>query len=148
HDGGALLRIIERGHIAARLVEHVVALLLGAVKEFAIDADVVAGSVVASAEGVDYISVDLDAPFENDLLGLAAAGDACLGKDLLQAVALKLIVRFRFWGGGRLRHGVGLLTAELLIAVEYIESLLSPVSAQQRPPAHPLAMERGAVAMA
>jgi hypothetical protein len=41
-----------------------------------------------------------------------------------------------------------LLTAELLIAVEYVESLLSLVSVKQRPSAHLLEMERGAVAIA
>ena len=50
HDGGALLGIFEGGDVAARLVEHVVALLLGAVEELAVDADVVAGGVVAGAE--------------------------------------------------------------------------------------------------
>ena len=72
---------------------------------------------MAGAEGVDDGSVDLDTAFEDDLLGLAAAGDAGLGENLLQAVALWFVVRFRFGVGGRLRHGVGLLTAELLIAV-------------------------------
>jgi hypothetical protein len=88
---------------------------------------VIAGGVVAGAEGVDGRSVNLHTAFEDDLLGLAAAGYAGLGKDLLQAVALGFVVRFRFGGGGRLRHDIGLLTAELLIAVGYGESLLSPV---------------------
>jgi hypothetical protein len=86
------------------------------VEELAIDADVVAGSVVACAEGVDDCSVDLDTAFENDLLGLAAAGDAGLGEDLLEAVAFWGIVRFRF-GGKRLGHFLVFLTAEKIVAV-------------------------------
>ena len=49
HDGGALLGVVEGGDVAARLVEHVIALLLGAVQELAVDADVIFGGVVASA---------------------------------------------------------------------------------------------------
>jgi hypothetical protein len=41
---------------------------------------------------------------------------------------LGLVGRFWFGGGGGFRHGVaGFLTAELLVAVEWIVSLLSPV---------------------
>src|SRR5438045_7282622 len=88
----------------------------------------VATRVVASPKSIHDFSVDLDTPFENDLFRFAGAGDARLGENLLQAIALGLVVRFRFGGSGRLRHGISLPTAELLIAVEYVESLLSPLS--------------------
>ncbi len=93
HDGGALFGVFEGGDVAAGLVEHVVALLLGALEELAVDADVVAGGVVAGAEGVDDLPVDLDAAGEDDLLGFAAAGDAGLGEDLLEAVACGFFLR-------------------------------------------------------
>ena len=67
-------------------------------EELAVDADVVAGGVVAGAEGVDDGAVDLDATFEDDLLGFAAAGDAGLGEDLLEAVALGVVVAIQVWG--------------------------------------------------
>ena len=91
HDGGALLGVVEGGDVAAGLVEHVVALRLGAVEELAVDADVVAGGVVARAEGGDGGAVDLDAAFEDDLFGFAAGGDAGLGEDLLEAVAFGFV---------------------------------------------------------
>ena len=103
-------------------------MLLGTVEELAIDADVVASRVMAGAKGVNHFSVYLNTPFENDLLSLAAAGDAGLRENLLQAVAFGLVVQISFRGGGRLHHGVCLPTAELLIAVKYVESLLSLVS--------------------
>ena len=92
HDGGALLRVVERGDVAARLVEHVVALLLGAVEQLAVDADVVFFGIVACAEVGDGGAVDLDPAFEDDFLGFAAGGYAGLGENLLKAVAL--------WGFG------------------------------------------------
>jgi len=114
-DGGAVLGVVECGDVAARLVEHEVAVGLWAAEELAVYADVVACGVVAGAEGGDDGSVDLDAAFEDDLLGLAAGGDTGLGEDLLKTVAL-----WGFFGGsgsGVLRHDVGFLTAEGLVAV-------------------------------
>ena len=87
-DGGAVLRVVEGGDVAAGLVEHEVAVRLGAAEELAVDADVVAGGVVAGAEGGDGGAVDLHAAFEDDLFGFAAGGYAGLGEDLLEAVAL------------------------------------------------------------
>jgi hypothetical protein len=82
------------------------------------NADVIARGIVAGAKGVDDGAVDLHAAFEDDLLGLAAAGNSGLREDLLQAIAFGLVVRFRFGRGERLRHGnFGFLAAELLIAV-------------------------------
>ena len=87
HDGGAMLRVDERGDIAARLVEHVVLLLLWTFEELAVDADVILPRVGFGAELGDGGAVDLHTAFEDDLLGFAAAGDAGLGEDLLEALA-------------------------------------------------------------
>ena len=62
----------------------------------------------------DDDAIDLDAAGEDDFLGFAAAGDACLRQNLLEAVAF----RFGLRGGVKLRHfDSGFLTAGLLIAV-------------------------------
>jgi len=113
-DGGAMLGVVCCGDVAARLVDHEVALRLGAVEQLAVDADVVFGGVGAGAEFGDDLAVDDDAAFEDDLFGLAAAGDAGLGEDLLQAVAARGFAGFLYGG---LAHGVGFLTAEGLVAV-------------------------------
>ena len=56
-------------------------------EELAVDADVVLVRVGAGAELGDGGAVDLNAAFEDDLLGLAAGGDAGLREDLLEAFA-------------------------------------------------------------
>ena len=120
-----MLGVVESGDVAAGLVEHEVAVWLGAAEELAVDADVVLGGVVTGAEGGDGGSVDLNAAFEDDLFGLAAGGYAGLGEDLLETVALR-----GFFGGSGsevLRHDVGFLTAEGLIAVG--EELCSIIAA-------------------
>ena len=112
-DGGAVLGVVEGGDVAAGLVEHEVAVGLGAAEELAVDADVVA---VGSwrVPRVVMVSVDLDAAFEDDLFGFAAGGYAGLGKDLLEAVACGA----SWSGGGRvLVMCCGFLTAEGLVAV-------------------------------
>jgi len=111
HDGGAMLGVVGGGDVAARLVDHEVALRLGAVEEFAVDADVVAGGVGTGAELGDDLAVYDDAAFEDDGFGGAAAGDASLGEDLLETVALG---GFGVGGGG---HEGCFLTAEVLVAV-------------------------------
>ena len=71
------------------------------------------------------VPVDLDAAFEDDLLGFAAGGDAGLGEDLLEAVAL-----WGFFGSGvegGFVMAVGFLTAEGLVAVG--EELCSIIAA-------------------
>ncbi len=55
------------------------------VEEFAIDLDVVSGEVGFGAEGGDGLAIDLDAALEDDFLGVAAAGDASLGENFLEA---------------------------------------------------------------
>lgn len=117
HDGGAVLRVFEGRDVAARLVEHEVAVRLRPAEQLAIDADVVLGGVVASAEGGDSGSVDLDAALEDDLLGLAAGGDTGLREDLLEAVAGGF---FGLLGRSLLGHDFIFLTAERLIAVGWI----------------------------
>ena len=67
HDGGAVLGVVERGDVAARLVDHEVLGGLGAVEQLAVDADVVAREVGAGAELGDDLAVDLHAAFEDDL---------------------------------------------------------------------------------
>jgi len=126
HDSGALLWIVECRDIAARLVEHVIALLLGAVEQLAVDADMILERIVARAERVDDDTVDLHAAFEDDLLSFAAAGDACLRKNLLEAVAFGFVFSVGLCCGGGLRHSVsGFLTAELLIAVVRFLSIIA-----------------------
>ena len=61
HDGGPALGIADRGYVTLGLVEHEVALALGAVEELAVDADVVAVSVGFAAEFGDDFAVDLNA---------------------------------------------------------------------------------------
>jgi hypothetical protein len=111
----AILRVFEGSDVAAGLVEHEVAVRLGALKELAIYADVVAGWVMASAQGVYDDTVDLNTAFENELLGLAAGGDTGLCEDFLQTIAGGVFLRICFDGFGR--HMAGFLTADMLIAV-------------------------------
>ena len=86
HDGGTVLGVVEGGDVAAGLVDHEVLGGLGAVEELAVDADMVAADVGAGAELGDGLAVYLDAAFEDDGLGGAAAGDAGAGEDLLQTL--------------------------------------------------------------
>ncbi len=87
HDGWAAFGVVERGDVAARLVDHEVALRLRAGEALAVDLDVVVRRVGAGAEFGDDLAVDLNAAVEDDLLGGAARGDAGLREDFLQAVA-------------------------------------------------------------
>ncbi len=57
-------------------------------EQLAVDADVVARGVGLGAKLGDDCAVDLDAAAGDQLFGVAAAGDAGLGKDLLQALEL------------------------------------------------------------
>jgi len=86
HDGGAAFGVGNRGDVAARLVEQKVAMALGAVEKLAIDADVIARGVGFGAEDRDNLAIDLDAALGDELFGVAAAGDAGLGEDLLEAI--------------------------------------------------------------
>ncbi len=80
--------IAHRGYEAPGLVEHEVAQAFRALQQFAIDADVVAGSIGLSAKLGDDFAVHLDAAFDDQVLGGAAAGDSGLSEDLLQALEL------------------------------------------------------------
>ena len=53
--------------------------------------------VVAGAQLFDDVAVDLHAAFEDDLFGLAAAGDAGLRENLLEAIALRSFLWLVRW---------------------------------------------------
>jgi hypothetical protein len=101
HHRRAAFGIAHRGHEALGLVEHVVAETLGALEQFAIDADVVVGSIGLTAELGDDFAVDLNAALGDQLFGMAAAGDSSLGENLLEAI--------EFRSGCRFCNGVDLL---------------------------------------
>jgi len=58
------------------------------VEELAVDADVVAAGVGLGAQFRDGFAVYLDAALLDHLFGFAAAGDAGLGENLLEALEL------------------------------------------------------------
>ncbi len=84
---GALLRIDERGDVAAGLVEHEIAVLLRALQKLSVDTDVVLVRICLGAQLGDGLAVYLHAALEDDLLGLTPRGDASLREDLLEALA-------------------------------------------------------------
>ncbi len=86
--------------IAPGLVENEVAQALGALEQLAVHADVVAGRIGLGAQHGYHFAVDLHAALLDHLLGLAAAGNAGLGQDLLQALQLG--------GGTGIEFGLGL----------------------------------------
>ena len=93
HHRGPALGILDGGDKAPGFVEDEVAQAFGALQQLAIHADVVAGGIGLGAQLGDNFAVYLHAALLDHLLGLAAAGDAGLGQDLLQA--------FEFgWGTG------------------------------------------------
>jgi hypothetical protein len=96
HDGGSAFGIADGGDVTLGLVEHEVALALGAMDELAVDADVVAMGIGFAAEFGDNFAVDLDASLGDEFFGVTAARDTRLGEDFLEALEF----------GGRLRGGL------------------------------------------
>ena len=83
HHGRPFLRIVERRHIAARLVQQVVAPHLRPLQQLAIHPDVVARGVVLRPQLGDHLAVDLHPPGQNDLLGLPPARNPRRRQNLL-----------------------------------------------------------------
>ena len=78
---------VDGGHVVVRLVQRDVDQVLGAVaKEPAVHFDVVGLQVGLGAQFRDDGAVDGDSAFANDLLRLAAGGDAGLRENLLQTL--------------------------------------------------------------
>jgi hypothetical protein len=95
HHRGPVLGIAHGGDEALGLVEHEVAQALRALQELAVDANVIANRVGLGAEFGHDFAVDLYTSFGDQFFGVAAAGDAGLGEDFLEAVQLC----GRFWSG-------------------------------------------------
>lgn len=85
NDSGAALGIVHGRHHAVGLVHGQIEKLAGGVEELAVDLDVIGGEVGLGAKLGDGFAVDADTAFEDHFLGVAAAGDAGLGDDLLEA---------------------------------------------------------------
>src|SRR5206468_4161912 len=83
------LRIAHGGHVALGLVQHEIAQPLGAVQQLSIHADVVASGIGLAAQFGDSLAVHLHAAFGDQFLGMAAAGHARLGKNLLQTLRIR-----------------------------------------------------------
>ena len=64
---------------------------LASCSDFAVDADFLRLRIDAGAELGDHLAVDLDAAFEDELLALAAAGDAGGGEHFLQPLAARSV---------------------------------------------------------
>jgi hypothetical protein len=124
HHRRTPLGIAGRRDVPLGLVQHCVAQPMATLARFgqqlAIDADVVEPSIGLSSEFGDRLAVDLNAPFGDQLLGLAAGGDSSGGNDLLQPFfvanghelcgASRLcfrLIRQRFGLGAKLRLGIG-----------------------------------------
>jgi hypothetical protein len=85
--GGSPLGVLPRRHVAARLVEHDVAMPLREMDPLPVDADVVAIGVGFGAQFEDGRAVDRHASVRDERFGRAPGGDARRGEDLLKAVA-------------------------------------------------------------
>jgi hypothetical protein len=101
HDGGAALRIADRGHIAFGLVKHKVAQAFSAADQLSIDPDVVSFGVRFRAQFGDHLAIYLYPALRNHLFGMAAAGHPGLGQNLLQPLesgrkSIARRLRFRF----------------------------------------------------
>jgi hypothetical protein len=88
HHRRPALRILDCGHVAARLVQHKVPLALGAMEQLAVHADVIARGIGLAAKSRDYLPIYLHPAFSDEFLGMAAAGYARGGQDLLQPLQL------------------------------------------------------------
>jgi hypothetical protein len=86
HHGWTPLWIADRGYKAARLVEHEVAQALGALQQFAVDANMIAGGISLGAEFRDDFAVHLHASLGDQIFGVPAARNSGLGENLLQAL--------------------------------------------------------------
>ncbi len=86
HHSRPALRILDRGDKALRLVQHKVAMPLGALQKLAVDANVVATRIGFGSGLGDNIAIDLNAALGHELFGLAAAGDAGLRENFLKAL--------------------------------------------------------------
>jgi len=83
----AVLGVLARRHVAARLVEQDVAAARGDADALAVDADVVGPGIGFRAEFEDRLAVDRDAALCDEGFGGAAGRDARGREDLLEAVA-------------------------------------------------------------
>ena len=83
HHGPAPALVAHGRDVAGGLVEHDVAATLGP-QPLTVDADVLPIRIDHGAELTHHLTVDGDAPFENELLGLAPRGHAARGQDSLQ----------------------------------------------------------------
>jgi hypothetical protein len=88
HDSGATLGILDRSDEALWFVQDEVTEALGAVQQFAVDADMVAASIGFGAKLGHCLAIHLDAALLDHLLGFSAAGYAGLGEDLLEPFQL------------------------------------------------------------
>jgi hypothetical protein len=88
HHRRTAFGILYRGHEALRLVEHKVALTLGALQQLSVHADVVAPRIGLRAQFGHNLAVDLHASLFDQLFGATPAGNAGLRKDLLQPLQL------------------------------------------------------------
>ena len=92
--GGSAFGVVGGGDVAARLMEHEVAMGLNALQQLAVDTDVVFAEDGAGAELSDDLAIYFDAAFEDDCFGRAPGRDAGLREDFLQAVALRSVFVF------------------------------------------------------
>jgi hypothetical protein len=103
HHGRAPLGIAHRGYKAPGLVEHEVSEALGALQQFAIDADVVTGGVGFGTEFGNDFAVHLYAARRDQIFSGTAAGNSSLGQDFLQTLKLA----WYFWLGDGIDFLVG-----------------------------------------
>ena len=88
HHRGPVFGIAHRGDVAPRLVEHKVAMPLGALKQLAIDANVIAPQIGLAAQLRHDLAIHYHASGDNHLLGVTSAGNARLGENFLQPLRI------------------------------------------------------------
>jgi len=89
HHGWPALRILHRGHKAARFIQHKIAQPLGALQQLPVHTNMVPARVGLGAKLGNHRAVHLHTPLLNHLLGLAPARHSALRQDFLQALHLR-----------------------------------------------------------
>jgi hypothetical protein len=86
HHGGTALRVFDRGNVPNWFIDEQINIFRGAGQQAAVHANVILLQVSFRPELGNRLSVNADAAFQNNLLGLPARGNPRVSDDFLKAL--------------------------------------------------------------